>query len=95
MNHINNFDKFINESKEKWAGDVKVKKNRMHELLNIPVDKKISDVYTSGKKLAEDLYEATGKNLKKTSSMLAFVANTNPDEDIFDVALRHVKTLEK
>ena len=79
------------------------RKNLMHDLLQIPENKKISDVYKSGRKLAEDLVAAIKKSnivpekevQRKAASMLAFVGNwpNDPKNSVFDVALRHVKSL--
>jgi hypothetical protein len=75
----------------------------MHKLLDIPADKKIDDVYTSGKKLAEDLLKAVedakivpAKDVKKkAASMLAFAANWPSDgkNSILDKALKAIKSL--
>lgn len=78
--------KKLNESKKLISDVASPKKNKMHDVLGINKDTKISDVYTSGKKLAEDLVTKVGK--KKATGMLAFVANINKEEDIFDRALR-------
>jgi peptide subunit release factor 1 (eRF1) len=89
------FTESLNESR--------TRKNLMHELLQIPEDKKISDVYKSGRKLAEELVDAIKKSnivpekevQRKAVSMLAFVGNwpNDPKNSVFDVALRHVKSL--
>ena len=89
------FTESLNESR--------TRKNLMHELLQIPEDKKISDVYKSGRKLAEELVDAIKKSnivpekevQRKAASMLAFVGNwpNDPKNSVFDVALRHVKSL--
>jgi DNA-binding transcriptional regulator GbsR (MarR family) len=89
---VKTFESFINE--EKWVADVEPKKGKMHKLLNIPEEKKVSDVYTSGKKIAQDLLDATGDR-KEATSMLAFAANTNKEDDIFDKALKIIKNLEE
>jgi hypothetical protein len=91
------------ESFAESLNEARTRKNLMHELLNIPEDKKISDVYKSGKKLAEELVAAIKKSnivpekevQKKATSMLAFVGNwpNDPKNSVFDVALRHVKSL--
>ena len=82
--------------------DVKktIKKGKMHALLNVPQDKEITDVYDDPVKLAEDLVKATGDK-KEATGMLAFAANINPKENIFDKALRampkvksYIKTFE-
>ena len=84
--------------------EAKAEKGLMHKLLEIPADKKIEDVYTSGKKLAEDLLKAV-KNSKivpvkdvrrKATSMLAFAANWPSDgkNSILDKALKSIKTTE-
>lgn len=97
MKHVKSFDSFtINENENnKWAADVDIKKGKMHKLLGIPSEKTISDVYTSGEKLAEDLLKATDNNYKEVAGMLAFPANTNPEHDIFDIALKMVKKLRE
>lgn len=79
----------ITEAK-KWAADIDVKEGKMTKLLNIPKGKKITDVYTSGKKLAEDLLKAVGGDRKKASSMLAFAANVDKTNNVLDTALRNI-----
>jgi peptide subunit release factor 1 (eRF1) len=91
------------ESFAESLNESRTRTNLMHELLQIPADKKISDVYKSGRKLAEELVEAIRKNnlvpekevQRKAASMLAFVGNwpNDPKNSVFDVALRHVKSL--
>lgn len=91
------------ESFTENLNEARTRKNLMHELLQIPEDKKISEVYKSGRKLAEDLVDAIKKNnivpekevQRKAASMLAFVGNwpNDPKNSVFDVALRHVKSL--
>lgn len=88
-----NYSKSLFESKKLISDTAKPKKNKMHSILGIDKDKKISDIYTSGKKLAEDLVKKVGK--KKTSSMLAFVANINKEENIYDKALRALDKIEE
>lgn len=69
--------------------DVKkdIKAGKMHKLLGVPEDKEITDVYKDPKKLAEDLVKATGDK-KEATGMLAFAANINPKDNIFDKALK-------
>jgi peptide subunit release factor 1 (eRF1) len=91
------------ESFTESLNEARTRKNLMHELLQIPEDKKISDVYKSGRKLAEELVEAIRKNnlvpekevQRKAASMLSFAGNwpNDPKNSIFDVALKHVKSL--
>jgi hypothetical protein len=99
----NNFVSNLNEAKNS-IDTSGIRKNLMHELLDIPEDKKITDVYKSGKKLAEDLVNALeSKNVvpkkdiqAKAAQMLVFAGNwpkTDSKNSIFDVAARHVKTL--
>lgn len=80
----------INEAKDKWAQGIDVKEGKMTKLLNIPKGKKITDVYTSGKKLAEDLLKAVDGDKKKASSMLAFAANVDKTDNVLDTALRNI-----
>lgn len=87
------FSKEINEAKKLISKEVKPKKNKMHSILGIDKDKKISDVYTSGKKLAQALVDKVGK--KKAASMLAFAANINKDENVYDKALRAIDTIKE
>ena len=51
MENLTNYSEFVGELNEaKKAIDTSgVRKNLMHELLNIPEDKKIDSVYKSGK----------------------------------------------
>ena len=93
----------LNESKRS-IDTSGVRKGLMHELLNIPEDKNIADVYKSGKKLAEDLVAALKREKivpekdiqSKAAQMLVFAGNwpkTDSKNSVFDVAARHVKNL--
>lgn len=99
MKHLTNFNGFIIEKKAEdekvWSKDVEIKKGKMHKLLNIPEDKKITDIYTSGVELAKDLLKAVSGDKKKAAGMLAFPANLSKENDVFDVALRHLDILDK
>jgi len=64
----------------------------MHKLLNIPDDKEVSDVYTSGEKLAKDLM-AKVKDEKEVTGMLAFAANIDKTDNVFDSALSYMKKI--
>lgn len=79
-------------NEEKWAQGVDVEKGKMHRLLNVPPDKKITDVYTDGKKLATDLVKATGSQ-KEAASMLAFAANVDKQNNVLDSALAYMKEI--
>ena len=106
MENLSSYGDFVqdlNESK-KDIDTSGVRKNLMHELLDIPEDKKISDVYKSGRKLAEELVRALEmkdvvpkKDIQaKAAQMLAFAGNwpkTDSKNSIFDIAARHVKSL--
>ena len=106
MENLSSYGDFVqdlNESK-KDIDTSGVRKNLMHELLDIPEDKKISDVYKSGRKLAEELVRALEmkdvvpkKDIPaKAAQMLAFAGNwpkTDSKNSIFDIAARHVKSL--
>lgn len=93
------FESFVHEINES-----KAKKGLMHRLLNIPDDKKIDDVYKSGKELAEDLLKAVKKSKmvpqkdirRKATSMLAFAANwpSSKSENVLDKALSAIKNIE-
>jgi hypothetical protein len=98
MKNIKLFESFTEEINE-----AKATKGLMHKLLDIPADKKVDDVYTSGKKLAEDLLKAVkdskivpAKDIrKKATSMLAFAANWPSDgkNSVMDKALSYIKNL--
>lgn len=106
MENLTNYVDFIghlNEGK-KGIDNSGVRKNRMHDLLQIPEGEKISSVYKSGRKLAEDLVAALKKEKDvpekdvraKAAQMLLFAGNwpkTDPKNSVFDVAARHVKNL--
>jgi len=103
LNSFSNFVQNLNEAK-KDIDTSGIRKGLMHELLNIPADKKIADVYKSGKKLAEDLVTALRRDKvvpekdiqAKAAQMLVFAGNwpkTDPKNSVFDVAARHVKSL--
>ena len=106
MNNLNSYSDFVgslNEAK-KDIDTSDIRKGLMHELLNIPADKNIADVYKSGKKLAEDLVAALKKEKDvpekdvraKAVQMLLFAGNwpkTDAKNSVFDVAARHVKSL--
>jgi len=87
--------KILNEGKkvDKWGQKAAPEKGKMHKLLNIPEDKKIEDVYKSGKKLAQDLIEKVG--LKKAAGMINFAANINKDIDIFDKTQEYLSKQEE
>lgn len=104
MQNLISFESFnspINEKKE-WG---KSDKGLMHEVLGIPEDKKIGDVYKKdGAKLAKDLLVAIKRKrivpLKevrsKATSMLAFAANWPNDgkNSLMDKALNSIKRIE-
>lgn len=106
MKNLDSYQNFVHNLNEaKSPIDTSgVEKGLMHSLLEIPEGKKISDVYKSGKKLAEDLVSALRKKKvvpekkiqQKAASMLVFAGNwpkTDSKNSIFDVAARHVKDL--
>ena len=106
MRNLTDYNEFVGELNEskKPIDTSGVRKNLMHDLLNIPEGQKISSVYKSGKKLAEDLVAALKKGKvvpekdvqAKAAQMLVFAGNwpkTDSKNSVFDVAARHVKTL--
>lgn len=95
------FDSHINEKKE-WG---KSEKGLMHEVLGIPGDKKIKDVYKKdGEKLAKDLLISIKRKKivpikevrSKATSMLAFAANWPNDgkNSLMDRALSSIKKIQ-
>jgi hypothetical protein len=87
----NTFKCLIERKKEKSIIDVKPKKGRMRAILGIPDGDTISDHYTSGRVLAKALVDKVGK--KEAAGMLAYVANIDSDDNLFDVALRALKDI--
>lgn len=78
---------------KKWTKNIDIEKGKMHKVLGIDLDKKISSKYTSGKKLAQDLINAVGR--KKAAGMINFSANINSDENIFDKAQKALNKIPK
>lgn len=74
-------------------GTAKVKEGKMHKLLKLPKDMKVSVAYTSGKKLAEDLLKATGDK-DEAMKMLVFAANIDKEDNVFDRAVRALKKMD-
>lgn len=106
MRNLTNYNEFVGELNEakKPIDTSGIRKNLMHDLLDIPEDQKIDSVYKSGKKLAEDLVAALKRKKivpekdvqAKAAQMLVFAGNwpkTDSKNSVFDVAARHVKTL--
>ena len=99
MENIKLYESFIENINE-----AKISKGLMHKLLDVPADKKISDVYKNGKELAHDLLSAVKKAKivpskdvrRKATSMLAFAANwpSSPDSSVLDKALKDIKNIE-
>ena len=104
MANIKLFEEFVNERHEEINEKKKLDKGLMHKLLGVPDGKKISDVYSSSRKLAKDLLVAVkDANIvpadevrKKATSMLAFAANWPNDGDasLFDKALKAISGIE-
>ncbi len=91
---ITNIKEFKEFNEKKQITDTaKPKPGKMHKVLGIADDKDIVDVYTSGKKLATDLVKAVGK--KKAASMITFVANINPEVNVYDKALKALDKIEE
>ena len=98
------FENFIQEINEKKKFG-ESEKGLMHEVLGVPSDKKIEDVYKDNpRKLAKDLLMAIKKNKivpndevrSKATSMLAFAANWPNDgkNSLMDKALSSIKNIE-
>lgn len=97
MKTIMLFESFVESINE-------AEKGLMHKILNIPADKKISDVYKSGEDLARDMLKAVkSKKLvpvkdirRKATSMLAFAANWPKEgkNTVIDKALKAIKKIE-
>ena len=104
MGNIKLFEEFVNERSEELNEKKKAEKGLMHILLGVADGKKITDVYSSSRKLAKDLLLAvkdagivpTEEVRKKATSMLAFAANWPSDGDasLFDKALKAIPGIE-
>lgn len=88
-------EEIVSEAKsEKWVKDVKPKSGAMAKALGVKEGEKVSDKYTSGKKLAKDLVKAVGK--KKAQGMLAFAANVSGEsKTLFKTALSSLKLIKE
>ena len=89
---LKTFDQFVNEGALYKARE-KMKVGKMHKVLGLKPEEDITKVYTSGKKLAEDLVKKVGK--KSANGMLALAANLNPKYNIFDKAHKALKNIEE
>jgi hypothetical protein len=104
MENLKLYENFISDREDMINEAKKSEKGLMHKLLGIPEDKKISDVYTSGSKLAKDLMQAVkdakivpaAKVRAKATSMLAFAGNWPKEgkDTVIDKALEAIKKTE-
>lgn len=83
----------LGESLDERLSDVEVEKGKMHKLLGLKDDEKITDVYTSGEKLAKDLVKALKGDQKEAAGMLAYAANISSVENVLDDALSALKDM--
>lgn len=88
---IKRFEDFTNEKKESFSDKFKPKKGKMHKLLGLKEGEKVIDAFETGKELYDALMKATNNDKKEVIGMLAFVAQINPERNIFDDALKLVK----
>lgn len=78
---------------EQWSDDVDVERGKMHDLLGVPQDEDVEDEYDSGQALADDLVDAVGDE-QEASGMIAFAANIDDEENIYDDALDAIKNTD-
>ena len=88
---IKRFEDFMNEKKESFSDKFKPKKGKMHKLLGLKEGEKVIDAFETGKELYDALMKATNNDKKEVIGLLAFVAQINPERNIFDDALKLVK----
>jgi uncharacterized protein Yka (UPF0111/DUF47 family) len=88
----NNFHE-VDENLEERLSDVEPEKGKMHKLLGLKDDEKITDVYTSGEKLAKDLVKALKGDQKEAAGMLAYAANISSADNVLDDALSALKDM--
>jgi hypothetical protein len=103
MDNLKLYESFVGEINE-----AKAQKGLMHKLLDIPAEKKISDVYKNTKEGAEDLAHDLLTAVKKAklvpmkeirskaTSMLAFAGNWTSEgkNSVIDKALKAIKDIE-
>lgn len=104
MKNLALYESFVAQKEEQLFEKKKAQKGLMHKLLGVPEGKKISDVYSSSRKLAKDLLLAVKdadivpieEVRSKATSMLAFAANWPNDGEgsIFDKALKAIPSIE-
>lgn len=93
-NKTNDFTKQIAElarllRENDELSDVDVEEGKMKDALGIPEDEQVEDYYDSGEELASDLYDAIGDE-EEVRGMIAFAANIDPEDNVFDDALGKV-----
>lgn len=103
MENLKLYESFVDDINE-----AKAQKGLMHKLLDIPAEKKISEVYKNTKEgaedLAHDLLSAVKKSKmvpikeirSKATSMLAFAGNwpSEGKNSVIDKALKAIKGIE-
>ncbi len=103
MENLKLYESFLEEINE-----AKAQKGLMHKLLDIPAEKKISEVYKNTKEGAEDLAHDLLSAVKKAkivpmkevrskaTSMLAFAGNwpSEGKNSVIDKALKVIKGIE-
>ena len=87
-------NKMMAHRKEKLSQKADAKKGKMKKILDIPQDEEVSDHYKSGKALVNALMSKIDDK-KEVTGMLAFAANINKEEDVFDKALAYMKKLDE
>lgn len=88
--NIKPYEKSFQE--EDRLSDVPIEKGKMHGVLGLGSDEKITDKYTSGKALAQALIAKVGK--EEATGMINWAANINPSENIFDQAQKVLSEIE-
>jgi hypothetical protein len=88
----NNFHE-VGESVDERLSDVKVEKGKMHKLLGLKDDEKVTDVYKNGEDLAKDLVKALKGDQKEAAGMLAYAANIDSQNNVLDDALAALKDM--
>ena len=83
----------VGESVDERLSDVKVEKGKMHKLLGLKDDEKVTDVYKSGEDLAKDLVKALKGDQKEAAGMLAYAANIDSQNNVLDDALAALKDM--
>lgn len=70
------------EEKKEWSKDIDIKEGSMREILGVPEDKTIADIFDSAESAVKKLIDAVGR--EKAAGMINFAANINKEDNFLD-----------